>query len=253
MSKTFLNLESLDGRALPSVTFSNGVLTITGTDGRDKVEVREVGDRLVVKGQTITVNGEQVRSIPAADVTRIAVSTGAEDDRIDLRNTSVPAVIDAGTGRDRVRSGSGDDTITGGSGDDWLRGGRGDDAVRGDAGDDSVLGGLGDDSCDGGVGDDRVRGGRGSDDCSGGSGNDNVSDIDDDKFRGRIAAIDLATQNVTVRRYDGSEVVVTINGDTELERFGDDVDLSAFRFGDRVKVEVGGDGFAEELETDDSG
>ncbi len=265
MSKTFLNLESLDGRALPSATFANGVLTITGTDGRDNVEVREVGDQLFIKGQRITVGANEVRSIPSASVTRINVSTGAGDDRIDLRKTSVPAVVDAGAGRDVARGGSGNDTIGGGANGDWIYAGRGNDTVsgddgndwatgdagndtirgrggddqlrgsdgnddvRGEDGNDSVRGGFGDDNCDGGLGNDRVRGGRGSDGCSGGSGNDDVSDDEDEKFWGTITDVDLGANQVTVRRGSGAEVTVSINSDTELERFGDDVDLSSFR------------------------
>jgi len=56
MVKRTLRVESLSDRCTPSATLAGGVLTITGTEGRDAVVVTQQADGTIsVRGQTISV------------------------------------------------------------------------------------------------------------------------------------------------------------------------------------------------------
>ena len=274
MAKIKLSLDPLGARVVPSATLANGILTIDGTAGKDVIVVRQVRDQIVVKGQTIQVNGTEVRSVSAADVTRIDVSAGAGDDVINLSRVNVPTTVDAGDGNDRVRGGrgadvihggagndrlfsqAGNDDVFGGAGDDSVNGGAGDDSLQGEAGDDSVNGGAGDDNCDGGVGDDHVTGGRGRDLNQGGGGDDDVSDVDDHggstrvRFAGAITAIAADTGVVTVQRQTGESVDVTVTAATELQKNDRPATLADFAVGDWVKVKLDAAGNLLELEAE---
>src|SRR5690242_20618875 len=47
--KLNLRLESLADRSLPSASLAGGVLTVTGTDAADRIEVRQHGDTITVR------------------------------------------------------------------------------------------------------------------------------------------------------------------------------------------------------------
>ncbi|WP_176451945.1 putative Ig domain-containing protein [Rhodoferax sp. TH121] len=92
-------------------------------------------------------------------------------------------VVDAGDGRDYVRTGAGDDRIQGGAGDDLLYAAAGSDVVEGGTGDDKLYGdeaGVsedkhGNDFLDGGEGSDLLIGGGRDDVLYGGSGADTLT------------------------------------------------------------------------------
>ena len=203
MAKTYLKLESLNSRTLPSATLANGVLTVTGTDGRDQIVVREHHDTISVKGMQIDVGGVLQSSVPASAVTSVAVNALGGNDRVDVRTLKVGAAVDGGAGNDVILGGAGDDSLTGGDGNDILSGGAGDDSLDGGAGNDSesgqagnddlagddgkdsLNGGAGDDSLDGGAGNDAIHGGAGNDDLNGEAGNDRLfGESGDDSLQG---------------------------------------------------------------------
>lgn len=110
--------------AKPTVSFSNGVLTVTGTSGADSVEVRQNGDRIEVVGadvrqqlpssrgatNPVTVQ-DGTASLPASLVKQIKIDGGAGDDTITVKMYDMSAdvitkvSIDAGAGNDRVEVG----------------------------------------------------------------------------------------------------------------------------------------------------
>jgi Ca2+-binding RTX toxin-like protein len=128
-------------------------LTITGTDGNDRIKGSQQDD---------TINAL------------------AGDDRV--RGRAGNDVIDGGAGADRLFGNAGDDTLLGHAGPDRLHGGRGNDTLEGDtpnAGDrvsrDRLFGGQGDDTLTGGDGRDRLHGGPGNDKAAGNGGRDLMS------------------------------------------------------------------------------
>lgn len=149
--------ERLESRLCLTATLADGVLTVTGTGTPDVIRVVRQGDQTVVRETT------GATSFPTAGVARIVVNAGEGDDRIRLDRVTVPTVVNAGGGNDRVNGGRADDTLFGGDGDDRLSGGNGDDEIRGDAGNDWIAGDLGDDDLAGGDGSDRTDGGPGTD------------------------------------------------------------------------------------------
>lgn len=88
--------------------------------------------------------------------------SGAGDDRIEAGGDTLPAVIDAGVGRDVIVGSNGNDRLIGGpvAGDaeDAIQGGGGEDYIEGGGGDDLLAGGAGRDILVGGEGDDSLRG-----------------------------------------------------------------------------------------------
>jgi len=115
----------------PTVSFSNGVLTVTGTSGADSVEVRQNGDRIEVVGADVrqpfsgalqrlgAVRGATnpftvqagTASLPASLVKQIKIDGGAGNDTIKVRTYEMSAdlitkvSINAGAGNDRVEVG----------------------------------------------------------------------------------------------------------------------------------------------------
>jgi hypothetical protein len=79
MKNRKLNLENLSSRALPSVSFTNGLLSITGTDGRDVVSLQQTADTIVVKGARNT-DGTAAGVLQFPGVTGIQIQLGAGND-----------------------------------------------------------------------------------------------------------------------------------------------------------------------------
>lgn len=88
--------------------------------------------------------------------------SGAGDDRIEAGGDTLPAVIDAGVGRDVIVGSNGNDRLIGGpvagDADDAIQGAAGDDYIEGGGGNDLLAGGAGRDILVGGEGNDSIRG-----------------------------------------------------------------------------------------------
>jgi hypothetical protein len=161
----------MGGTAAPTPTLTNGVLTVTGTAGDDKIRISIAKDtsKLAVK-----VNGTTTL-FSIASITKIKVDGLAGDDDICVkRGVSVATEISGGDGNDKIRGGAGNDLLSGGGGNDKLCGNAGDDVLGGGAGDDTLHGGKGNDSLLGGDGNDKVRGGKGNDALDGNKGHDRL-------------------------------------------------------------------------------
>jgi Ca2+-binding RTX toxin-like protein len=170
-------IENLEDRRLFTVTVAvtGGVLTITGDDSANLVDVRQTGgtDTLVVRTATKAAdtttsttstsdttdtdtcsghghggNGSgdfgtvtsQTFDISDNSITSIAVNAGAGDDKVSIGSSvSLPATINGGDGNDTLSGGAGADTIDGGAGADWISGGLGADVLNGGAGNDTIY------------------------------------------------------------------------------------------------------------------
>lgn len=138
-----------------------GTLSITGTDGADKIQVDPSGDLL-----TVRVNGAVLGSFAASDVSAIRVSALGGNDQVRL----APAIELASF----LIGGNGNDVLYGARGEDLLDGGDGNDLAFGFDGDDQIYGGAGRDLLSGGNGDDRIWGGLGTDVLYGQAGDDEL-------------------------------------------------------------------------------
>jgi hypothetical protein len=171
-------------------TFSNGVLTVSGGEGK-------IVPRCASDGQ-ITVSGAYVDDGPAycRDLRRIEASSsiaslfdfsqlpddlGGGQGPIEIRATSTVSdpteiaddkFIGAPAHINIFNGGLGFDSITGGNLDDTLSGGADSDKVDGGAGNDTLFGGTASDKLLGGLGRDTLRGGAGKDKLIGGPGRD---------------------------------------------------------------------------------
>jgi Ca2+-binding RTX toxin-like protein len=138
--------------AVVSSKLENGLLTVQGTGGNDRLALRlkagDPGTLQVDAGDDGTAEFE----FPRANVTRIAVDAGRGDDavRIDEANgvftDTIPTTLDGGPGNDNLAGGSGAETLLGGTGDDRIDGNKGNDRAAMGAGDDTFVWDPGDGS-----------------------------------------------------------------------------------------------------------
>jgi len=221
-------LETLETREVPAlyVTFENlipayhdgrvgGNLNITGTNGSDRIVVRQINGRITIDGVkeipwidytgTYGYFGEyKTPHLFASMVHFISIHGGDGEDRILLNSQDVPGqqplrplfgtYIEGGSGndyivgtevKDKIYGGPGADIIYGRGGNDLLYGNEGDDKLYGGEGDDILYGGIGNDLLYGNVGDDKLYGGEGDDILYGGIGNDRLyGNEGDDKLYG---------------------------------------------------------------------
>ena len=142
-------LENLEGRDLMTAAlFSNGVLTIAGTNGDDLLRIREINGGIYVDNTNVMYQNHWYRGVNANAVHQIRVYGGAGNDRIDLASELVsgqqaimaPCMVSAGSGNDVVLGAAGADRIFGQAGNDILAGGFGNDVIDGGWGNDILVG-----------------------------------------------------------------------------------------------------------------
>lgn len=155
----------------------DGILTINGTSGADRITLTRSSDDLIVD-----INGSST-AYATAEFNVINLYSGDGADSVNLSAISIPTYVSAGGGDDNVVGGSGNDSLTGGAGKNRLYGGDGDDRLNGsngrdffygEGGSDRLYGNDGNDYLDGGGGVDRLYGGFGDDYLIGGSSNDKM-------------------------------------------------------------------------------
>lgn len=187
-------IQALEPRRLLAATLTGGVLTITGTERNDVIEVglRNNG-RLNVRINSASQN------FVYTQITSFVVNALGGNDKIEFNDDnpiSKGAGINAGLGNDTVEGTLARDTIFGGSGNDDLEGDFGSDIIYGEGGhdvldgsngNDKLFGGSGNDHLEGDIGRDTMVGGPGEDDLeggtsvdqlTGGSGNDDFDNSD---------------------------------------------------------------------------
>src|SRR5688500_18811103 len=142
-------IEPLERRRLLAATLVDGVLTVEGTPGDDRIEL---GTRQsVVTNAVVPVTPNVTIVLESYIVVRVNDVTGLQ--------------FDATQGRQSiVRAGDGNDVVT------TIPGILG-TSVEGRGGDDAITGGTGGDTLDGGLGNDLLAGGTVDDVLRGGSGN----------------------------------------------------------------------------------
>ncbi|HEV8607555.1 MAG TPA: S8 family serine peptidase [Tepidisphaeraceae bacterium] len=166
-------IETLENRRLLSVNLDNGLLSITGTEGADKIAVRATSDTQL----RVFVN-KQISFFNKSDVTGIFVDALGGNDRVEVvrdsrfGGTNLPVTALGGGGNDTLSGNSGNDSLVGDDGDDLLLGGKGNDALLGGDGNDRLMGDEGDDVLRGGLGDDSLVSGEGIRNALGGAGKD---------------------------------------------------------------------------------
>src|SRR5207244_1698959 len=130
-----------ENRTLLSTSLAGGLLSITGTEAGDKINVRAAPDNTI----RVAIN-RQLSFFNKDDVTGIFVDALGGDDRVEIQRggaggmLSIPATLLGGAGNDTLSGAAGNDKIDGGDGDDLLLGGKGDDTLLGGAGNDRLLG-----------------------------------------------------------------------------------------------------------------
>jgi hypothetical protein len=166
-----LQVEALEGRALPAVTATIGplnYLTVTGDGAADTIVVRETNGALSIDGVSIKVGNATKSSVPVSSVSVVRVEGGGGNDRIDTtRVRGVSSRLSGGAGDDVLLNGprggdlsgnDGNDTLFGGDASEFLYGGTGNDNLYGGGGDDILFGDDGLDGLYGGAGKDSLYG-----------------------------------------------------------------------------------------------
>src|SRR5687768_5635774 len=166
--------ESLENRRLLAANLVDGVLTVTGTEANDVIEIQSRPENNEVK---LEFNGDETRYAMSA-VTKVVIDGLGGNDFIEFSGRrgglNVPAVLSGGAGDDTLQGGPANDTINGGDGNDRIEGKNGNDVLNGDAGNDFIQGGRGNDVISGGLGNDDLFGHHGNDSVSGGGGDDDI-------------------------------------------------------------------------------
>ena len=200
----------------PLATLVNGILTINGTTGNDRISIGRKKQQYAV-----TVN-RNTQVFSTGSVTQMILYGYAGNDSIALADTVFAASnIDAGAGNDTVAGGSGNDVINGNDGNDTITTGEGRNTVAGAAGNDTITGGQdrdrlyggdGNDSLIGLGGKDIVVGDAGTDVLVGGTSNDSLyGGVGDDILNGNNGA-DLIDGGAGTDsyRYDVLDTVVAV-------------------------------------------
>lgn len=134
-------MQSLEARRLFAVDSlsADGILTLTGTETADVIQVYPIKDHLAVR-----FGGDVVAAYKRSLVSQIVIFGGSGNDIL-ASSVNTPTIMFGGDGNDRLTSGNANDTLVGGRGRDILSGRGGNDILRGDTGNDELYGGLGDD------------------------------------------------------------------------------------------------------------
>lgn len=177
-------------RSSPTITFSSGILTVTGNSAPDHFEITISGGVISYKGTTATITGGGGgTTISAASVSEIRYLPGGGSDVLIMHDTcgdTKKIVATMGSGTDYVFSGCGDDVIqTQAGGNEYVDAGGGDDTITvgtdpgdiayGGAGNDTINGGASAATLYGGAGNDTINGQAGDDIIYAEDGNDSVN------------------------------------------------------------------------------
>ncbi len=149
-------------------------ILVPGSADDDLINVSGPASNLVISQ---TAGGLTTASTNiVSNVERISVTGQDGNDTITLAGLTIPTIVDAGAGNDKVDAsgvtavavtllgGDGDDILTGGTKADRIEGGDGNDVITGGPGNDSLFGGDGSDTIvwNEGDGSDLIEGGTGT-------------------------------------------------------------------------------------------
>ncbi len=162
----------------------DGELQIVGTDGKDKIHVRQHGQKIKVHAK-FNGGSDQHFTFNKSDVDSLLVYTCDGDDHVHIghghhhgnggcHGGGSDGGSDGGRGRDYLRGGQGDDFIDGGEGNDWISSRRGDDTIVDPGGDNRIWAGSGNDTVTTGSGNDQIHADGGNDTIDVGDGRNKV-------------------------------------------------------------------------------
>ena len=121
--------------AVVSIAIVDGTLTVTGTDGPDRILIGQGGRPGYL---SVVANGANRGRF--GPVTGISVDGGAGNDTILVGpRVTLPAMLHGGPGDDRLRGGAGPDQLFGDEGNDTLIGSSGLDSLDGGTGSNSIV------------------------------------------------------------------------------------------------------------------
>ncbi len=125
------------------VTLADGILHIGGTSQNDVILIAPTADALCLQ---VTINGVIVSNTTRlSDISRVRAWGRAGNDRIEVIDLALMAMLHGGEGDDELTGGAGDDRLLGGRGNDKLTGGSGNDFLVGGSGADRIVGSAGHD------------------------------------------------------------------------------------------------------------
>lgn len=230
-------MHPLESRRLLSATFDSGLLTLTGTQRADHIELvaGENDGEVAVFGVEGVDDGTVFDSV---DAIRILGDQG--NDRIEIgqgiRATDSSFIgmdIDAGEGNNKVFGGDGDDIIVVGSGKNEAHGGAGDDTITSGSGKNKLYGDDGNDTLTAGSGNNRAEGGLGDDVITVANGNNRVEGGEGDD------TITLGNGNNKVEGDDGDDTIIAGHGKNKLNGDGGNDTITSGDGKDKID---GGDG-----------
>ena len=114
-------------------------LYVIGTDKDDHVTINQAGSVYRVHADFLPTGN--FRDVPIAGISRIVVQACGGNDQVTISSgISLPALIDGGTGDDKLNGGNGTNIIIGGDGNDDINGGNARDILIGGKGSDRLVG-----------------------------------------------------------------------------------------------------------------
>lgn len=155
-------VEQLEERRLLSVSLSEGVLTITGTSGADRIDVWNEANN--GKSLHATVNNVD-KTFQIGKVNEIVINSLAGSDTVYGGGAGdalpgIDLVLNGGTGNDFLLGSASHATVRGGGGNDTIIGGKGFNTLIAGSGDDKLIAGHAGDVLVGGTGHDRFYTGK---------------------------------------------------------------------------------------------
>lgn len=194
------------------------VLTVTGTNRDDVIEIVNTGSHYIVKINRFPTPHEIFDENGVERFTGFVINAGGGDDVIILSSNMPGVQINGEDGRDRISGSDSNDTIFGGASGDFIHGNGGRDLIDGGGGHDRLFGDDGEDRIFGGNDNDTIEGGNGHDSLFGASGDDSIFGNNG---------------NDTLNGQDGNDFLHGLNGRDQMNggsgadffRGGDDFDF----------------------------
>jgi Ca2+-binding RTX toxin-like protein len=255
--RTRLQIESLENRALLTVTYLSGTVKLDGTNGNDVYRCYEMSvpgiTQLVVEEGVGAGKVTKTFDLGVLPVNQISADLKDGNDSLTCDATvQIPVFATGGIGFDTITGGSMADNLSGDNESDQIDGGAGDDTIDGGEDNDTLTGGTGNDTIDCGPGVDRAHGNDGDDVIRGSIGNDflwgdqgfddiNGGEDDNDHIWG-------GTENDTLNGASGNDTVLGEAGDDSLlggqgnDSLNGGTGNDTLDGGDNRDTVVGGDG-----------
>ncbi len=191
---------------------------VGGNKTNDRVNIKPIGSSttgstgIQVNGQLNDTNFNNVQYTQAFAAIHIIGFAGNENFQV-ANTLTIPLVISAGNGNDKIQVGNGNNTISLGNGNDKIHTGNGNNTVTAGNGNNTITLGNGNNAITLGNGNDNVQVGNGTNVVVTGNGNDKIQAGNGNN----LIAAGLGKHNVQVG--NGSNIL--IDGSVQLTQSGD--------------------------------